>query len=390
MARPRHQRGWLEQSNGKWVAHWYTYVRLDDGQEKRREREKALELKTKMRQWEALKEVQKLIDAEPALKQARPDPRTSLDWFYTHRFKPLATARWRGSTNASQPYAIEKNLLPRFGAKALGDITRFEVQTWLDGLKFSRAYVRKLRTLLHHIFEEAIDQEYLDRNPVTRTRVHQEKGPSSRFLSLAEIATLENLEGRERLVFHMLTLLGLRPGELFARRWADWQDAPTAVGAKLHIADDVWRGTLDDTKTPGSKAFVCLPKLLRDELAAYRATVEWTEPQDFIFCHRRGIPLDAHNYLRRVFKPRCEALKVSGVTFQCFRRTCSTYLVKYGGNIKDAQAHLRHANATTTLGIYTKEIPESVRAAVEELSRVLFPKASSFSQGNLFKKATVN
>ena len=84
-------------------------------------------------------------------------------------------------------------------------------------------------------------------------------------------------------------------------------------------------------------------------------------------------------------------MKVDSITFQSFRRTCSTYFVKYGGNIKDAQVHFRHSQASTTLGIYTQEIPESVKAAVEQLSRVLFPKATSFRQGELFEmKATVN
>jgi integrase len=215
--------------------------------------------------------------------------------------------------------------------------------------------------------------------------VHKGRKTTDRFLTLKELATLEHLEGRELLVFHMLTLLGLRPGELFARRWRDWHDD------RIFIADDVWRGQIDATKTPGSKAFVWLPQLLRDELAAYRARSQWTEPDDFIFTARRGIPMNANNYLRRVFKPHCQALKVDSITFQCFRRTCSTYFVKYGGNIKDAQAHFRHSQASTTLGIYTKEIPESVKAAVEQLSRVLFPNATSFRQGQLFEtKAAVN
>jgi hypothetical protein len=42
--------------------------------------------------------------------------------------------------------------------------------------------------------------------------------------------------------------------------------------------------------------------------------------------------------------------------------------------VHDTEAHLRHANATTTLQIYTKAIPDSVRAAVEELSLRLFPQ----------------
>ena len=42
------------------------------------------------------------------------------------------------------------------------------------------------------------------------------------------------------------------------------------------------------------------------------------------------------------------------------------------GTIKDAQAQLRHADIATTLGIYTQEIPESVRKTVEELDEKLF------------------
>jgi integrase len=115
---------------------------------------------------------------------------------------------------------------------------------------------------------------------------------------------------------------------------------------------DPQRGAIDQTRTENSKGFVSLPQLLRSELETYRCLSSWAEPEDFIFCSRRGIPLDAHDYLRRVFKQSCKQLGVEDVTFQCFRRTCSTYLIKYsGGNIKDAQAHLRHANATTALQI---------------------------------------
>ena len=66
----------------------------------------------------------------------------------------------------------------------------------------------------------------------------------------------------------------------------------------------------------------------------------------------------------------------------------STYFVKYGGNIKDAQAHFRHSQGFTTLGIYTKEIPESVKAAVEQQpcvipqSRQVPPRTTVRNEGN--------
>ena len=45
------------------------------------------------------------------------------------------------------------------------------------------------------------------------------------------------------------------------------------------------------------------------------------------------------------------------------------------GTVKDAQAHLRHASAKTTLEYYAQELPESTRQAVELMSEKLFPAA---------------
>ena len=50
--RPRHQKGWLKlDANGQWVAHWYAYVRVEDGTEKRRRRKRVLG--KKLKRWQA-------------------------------------------------------------------------------------------------------------------------------------------------------------------------------------------------------------------------------------------------------------------------------------------------------------------------------------------------
>ena len=45
------------------------------------------------------------------------------------------------------------------------------------------------------------------------------------------------------------------------------------------------------------------------------------------------------------------------------RRTCATHFQRHG-NPKDVQAHLRHSRLSMT-GLYMKEIPAQVKAAVE-------------------------
>jgi len=367
--RPRHQKGWLKlDSNGQWVAHWYAYVRLEDGTEKRRRRKRVLG--KKLKRWQAQEKLAALVAGDPSTLSARPDPRVTLDWFYKQRFLPLAEGRWRNSTRQSQPYVISKHILPRFGNVTLERIQRFDVQTWLDGLgkgELSREMLTKIRNLLHVICDEALTQDYLKKNPCQGVTINGGRVKTKRFLTMEEIARLDqNLPQRERIVFRCLVLLGLRPGELFARRGRDW------LGDRLTIDSAVYRGEIGATKTEQSRGFVWVPKMIQQDLGLYRLTVKRSEPDDFMFTGPKGTAMDSHNYLRRVLKPACAVLGVPDVTHQCLRRTCSTYLLP-SGSIKDTQAHLRHASARTTLEFYAQEVPESVRQAVEVMSERLFP-----------------
>jgi integrase len=373
MVRPRHQKGWLKQERGQWIAHWYAYVRLQDGTEKRRRRKRVIGSAPKMKRWQALEKLAALVAGDPSTLSARPDPRITLDRFYEERFAPLAEGRWRNSTQKSQPYVIKKHILPRFGNVTLDRITRFDVQTWLDTLgkeDFSREQLTKIRNLFHVICDEAVKQDYLERNPCNGVKVNSGRPKCKRFLTLEEIARLDqNLPHRERIVFRCLVLLGLRPGELFARRWKDW------TGDRLTIDSAVYRGEIGEPKTEKSRGFVWVPKMIQQDLGLYRLSVKRAEPEDFIFTGPKGSPMDSHNYLRRILKPACAVLGVPDVTHQALRRTCSTYLLP-AGTVKDAQSHLRHASARTTLEFYSQEVPESVRQAVEKMSEMLFTKVS--------------
>jgi integrase len=370
LPRPRHQNGWIESARGKWIGHWDIYVRLDDGKEIRRNREKVIGSKSKMTKHQARQLLSKLISQDPSVQFAKPDPRVPLEWFYHHRFKPLAEANWRPSTQKSFPYLIEKHILARFGEIPLCFLEPFSLQNHVNELAktYSESVVKHVKKLLRMILEKAVDLEYLGRNPAAKLTVPKKLRRScDRVLSAAEIDILDKgLTGRERLVFRMLVLLGLRPGELFARRWSDWQ------GEKLLIGNALYRGQIGEPKTETSKSFVWLPRMIQKELTLFR---EVSQENGYLFhaAHgRQSTPLDTHNYLRRVFKPSCAKLGVFGVTHQCLRRTCSTFMLPHG-TIKDVQTHLRHASAETTLGIYTKDIPESVKLAVEDMSRNLFP-----------------
>jgi integrase len=98
-------------------------------------------------------------------------------------------------------------------------------------------------------------------------------------------------------------------------------------------------------------------------------------------CRRRFyIPLDDGHCHREQQLPFSGSKKagreagIKGVNHQMLRRTCSTYMAQIT-TVKDVRAHLRHANAATTLEHYIKSVPASVHIAVESLDLMLKSKA---------------
>ena len=112
--------------------------------------------------------------------------------------------------------------------------------------------------------------------------------------------------------------------------------------------------------------------LLHTSPNAKRTVLFWREKcrypgdDEIVFPSRRGGPLESHNYLQRVLKSKGKEVGIADITFQALRRTFATQV--HGiGTVKDAQTQLRHSTATTTMNVYTQEIPSSVKATVEAL-----------------------
>src|SRR5438034_3995362 len=143
--------------------------------------------------------------------------------------------------------------------------------------------------------------------PVTRTSC-------KRYLSAEEVhKLLMELEGRDRLIARTLIICALRPGELFALRWRNVQQG------RLKVEEAVYQGELGRTQTEGSVGLVAIPASLQKELELWRERSRYPDNDEFVFPSRKGTPLDAHNYLRRVLKPKAQDVGIDGLTFQALR-----------------------------------------------------------------------
>src|SRR5262249_54025728 len=129
-----------------------------------------------------------------------------------------------------------------------------------------------------------------------------------------------------------------------------------------------------ETKSTTSNGYVVISPDLEKELRtwlqirrmgdAYHKTAE-PAPNDLLFPSETGTPYRIGNYLKRVLKPIAKKAGIPDLTYQALRRTFATHFQRYGSP-KDAQAQLRHSKLEMT-GWYMKQIPETVRAAVEKM-----------------------
>jgi hypothetical protein len=133
-------------------------------------------------------------------------------------------------------------------------------------VRFSNSVVTNFLTWSGAILEEAVDQDFIWKNPARKLISPQTRHENKRFLELHEIPpVLSKMSFREEaLILRMTLVLGLRPGELLALRWDDVQ------GYALRLDESTIDGKLYSTlKAKQSSGFVALPASIRSGLAAW-------------------------------------------------------------------------------------------------------------------------
>jgi integrase len=351
----------------KWRGHFYVYRKQTDGSEIRRHRNIPLGLKSEMDKGQAKQKLREIIARET--KDQSPAPvNVTLRWFYENRFLPQKQAQWKITSRPKTKRFIENYLLKRFGDAQLCELDKFTLQTYLNELapNFSKSVLAKTRVYFHSILDEAVELEFLLKNPARKLAVPRSgKKTASLPLTPEQIPlVLFHLSDRDRLIVRMFLVLGLRPGEMFALRWNDKE------GNSLRIDSSITDGIEVETKTEGSDAAVWLPVSIETELEFWRESCADSTPDAFIFPSARRTAISTNNFLFRVLKEAGRKSGIKGVTHQMLRRTCSTYMAQLT-TVKDVQAHLRHSSAKTTLEHYIKSVPASVRVAVESLDALL-------------------
>lgn len=370
MPRKRFQRGCVRK-----VKHGPRWVWIGKYYEEGRGRSRVLGHCAQMTEgaaWAKLQEHLGSFNERAGFRQVLP---TNFKDYVLNVFLPQRRKKWKDSTDKTTTERFEAHLLPRFESCELRDLTRDRMHQFLDGKAkagLSKSVVSHLRWDLNAVFKMAADDALIQGNPAGSlvtpkgARTIEKRTMTKEAVHLA----LSLLELRERIVFLLAVLVGMRPGEIFALRW-------DRIGSEMvEIMERVYRGLPDDPKTERGKREAALPPDLANELEQWREISLDTSPDALVFPSERGTFLSRDNFLRRNIHGKLEKVGLGWVNFQVLRRTQASLGHKEGIDPKVAADQRGHAIGVA-IDTYTKTDLESRREAVTRLETALKTRQES-------------
>jgi len=241
--------------------------------------------------------------------------------YVTRVFVPQRGENWKeDSTKKTTLERFKNYLFPAFESFELRDLTRDKLQQFLkeramSGL--SRSVVDHLRWDLNAIFKMAAEDALIKGNPAgSLVTPKAGKRPEKRTMTKEEYNLgLSVLDVRERLIYRLAGLVGMRPGEILALRWGriKW--------AKAEIVKRVYRGSLGDPKTDRSRREAAIPPELADDIETWRTLCGDVSDEALVFPSERGTLMSRDNFLRRNIQKKLATVGLGWVNFQVLRRT---------------------------------------------------------------------
>lgn len=246
----------------------------------------------------------------------------------------------------------------------LDEITPDEIQAFFNTkMHMCRSTMQKMKIVIHQVFQSAIEDGYVQRNPASSSRLTISKRATGRTaLPLTDVEDIVRqlpiLNETDCLFLLLPIYTGMRRSEMLGLRWSDVDFRLKQIRVQRGVT---FAGNQPVIGPPKSKAGYRFIPLL-PELETYLTRLV---PQgEYIIGGDRPITEQAY---QRTWKRINRTINLHGATAHVFRHTVATIAAPYL-DIKTLQTIMGHADIETTLDRYTHAQEERVRAAGELLT----------------------
>ena len=241
----------------------------------------------------------------------------------------------------------------------------------------SRKTIRHHYCVLNMIFDFALDNEVVVKNPMVKVKPPKMEKKRVEAFTKEEarkmLFFLEETDLEFQCMMLLMLMMGLRRGETLGLIWNDINFDKETIRISRSVSQVQGVGiVVDEPKTDNSYRTIPLPEFISNHLLEYRNCCGDWRGSDFVFHGIGGgdTPRDPDAITRRVKR----FMKNSGLPDMSphdLRHSCATLLLQSGADIKSVQEIMGHADASTTLKYYVRTDLEQMRVATDKLESIL-------------------
>ncbi len=273
---------------------------------------------------------------------------------------------------------LRLHVYPVLGSKQIRAIKPSTIQAWLRGLTMSGTYARMILGNVSSVFNAAVDDELVTKNPCHAGSVRAPKREMRKVVPwpVEQVAAVtDGLPGRYRVAAILAAGLGLRQGEVFGLGVEDVDFLRGEVKVRRQVRLFSRGGQAFRLPKGGKQRTIPLPESVRDALAAHlaaypaqRVALPWDTLEGkpvtvaLVLTTSTGEALVRNNFNRQAWAPALKVAKVEQTRddgMHALRHFYASVLLDAGESVKAVSDYLGHSDAGFTLRTYTHLMPSS-------------------------------
>ena len=282
---------------------------------------------------------------------------------------------WRRSYTVTQRGSLDKYLLPYFGDKEVGQITKADVLAFRASLAkvttrksdntLSNRRINSVMKPLRQILNEAADRHEFT-SAFRNIKPLKMKRSDVMPFSLEEVQRILNTVRPDyRNYFTVRFFSGMRTGEVHGLKWKyiDFERRLIMVREAIVLKEE------DELKTDGSLRDIQMNDLVFEALE--KQLLVSGKRSEYVFCGRAGKPIDNQNFLNRVWAPLLRHLGYVHRRAYQMRHTAATLWLASGEAPEWIARQLGHTSTEMLFRVYSRYVPNLTRRDGSAMERML-------------------
>jgi integrase len=281
---------------------------------------------------------------------------------------------WRRSHLKVLKCTLNGHLLPHFGDRPIGTITKADILAFRTkladlpgrtGPKMSAKRINGILAPMRQILAEAADR-YGFVSPALNLKPLRLRKTDVEPFTLEQVQQMLNTVRPDwRHYFTVRFFTGMRTGEAHGLKWkyVDFDKRLILVRETFVLGEDEY------TKTDSSQRDIQMTQVVFEALRAQHAATGHLG--DYVFCNREAKPLDNDNFGSRVWYPLLRYLGLKKRRPYQMRHTAATLWLASGEAPEWIARQLGHSSTEMLFRVYSRYVPNLTRQDGSAIDRLL-------------------